>query len=580
MAHSSYFTLPSGLLLTLLSIVIVGVTGERNCPHNGVNFRGRCFWFKRIRTTWMEAGHKCNQLYGDHVTLVTIKDRETSEFIRSRISKTIWIGLHEAHGETKWHWVDNTKPATTNFCNWRAGAPTKNKQANCAAMPYKSKLWRDVSCTANFHFVCAELPSAPMCPNGGIFFRDRCYWNVPKPLSWAAANQACQDKFGPETRLAVAKDAETNLFLGRLAHRNVWLGLSDKTEEGVWKWIDSAPLEYSNWFRNSPKKRGHREDCAILRYRQAKWTDVSCGDYASRTTYPYICAVPPCFQRTDNEIEDFFTGGSGSGSGSGSGDYVDIKDSIICPQTECYQHCVIGGACNATGQCICVRQFPGMTCDIDEWKMEMENEMVNITTGNSLTLKCKVNLPIDHISSFTWSKYGFFLENRTTTTKFLSQGYSTLQISGVDLEDAGRYECRAILRFSDTRIFVTRTALVHVTVPTGKPTTEGLTNLNEEASTPRPIFTTRSTPERTTSKETSALVSTRKPNTKMTTNMLKSMNDSKYTTSQSAIGVLPFIVILVISITLLLAAVVALTMRVKRGRFGNGMKMILHKQLQ
>ena len=50
-----------------------------------------------------------------------------------------------------------------------------------------------------------------MCPNGGTFFRDRCYWQGERPLSWSAANQACQDEFGPEARLAVAHDEEVNV---------------------------------------------------------------------------------------------------------------------------------------------------------------------------------------------------------------------------------------------------------------------------------------------------------------------------------------------------------------------------------
>lgn len=35
------------------------------------------------------------------------------------------------------------------------------------------------------------------------------------------------------------------MFLSRLVYPGIWLGLSDKGEEHVWKWIDEAPLEYS-----------------------------------------------------------------------------------------------------------------------------------------------------------------------------------------------------------------------------------------------------------------------------------------------------------------------------------------------
>ncbi|KAJ8027707.1 C-type mannose receptor 2 [Holothuria leucospilota] len=522
MALKVHVTLRSVFLVILLSImkIVIGAEEDRSCPHYGLNFRGRCFWFVDISTSWYEAGHLCRRLYGDRVTLVTIKDKETNDFIRSQWQRGFWIGLHEAHGETIWRWLDNTEPANGNYQNWEGGAtpPSRYGNRNCGLMKPGSPLWTDYDCGSNAFFVCAELPSAPMCPHGGIFFRDRCFWRGTRQLSWEAANQACQDDFGPETRLAVARDAETNLFLSRLAGRYIWLGLSDRTEEGVWKWIDGAPLEYQKWAYNEPNNQGGNENCATLKYPDARWNDLPCGDPVSEsdrvtTTMSYICAIPPCYEAADS---------SGDEPVTVSNQEVQIIDHSICARTECTQHCVNGGACNSTGQCICSKQYPGMTCNLDEWEVEMENELVNTTTGSTLTLKCKVNLPVDHISSLTWSKCepAFLPQYRLTITDSLSQGYSILQISDVSFSDAGQYHCKVVLSFRDTTIPVARTTLVNVTegstpVPTTKLTSERTTT--EESRTSQPVSTTTPVTKRTTTRETSTPLSTTNPTTERTT---------------------------------------------------------------
>ncbi|KAJ8028092.1 C-type mannose receptor 2 [Holothuria leucospilota] len=519
MAYKFYSTLCAVFLAMLLPIVAVGAgaDNDRSCPHYGVNFRGRCFWFVDVRTTWYEAGHLCHRLYGDRVTLVTIKDKETNDFIRSQWHRAFWIGLHEAHGETIWRWVDNTEPANGNYQNWDGGAtpPLRTGPRNCGGMPYDSDLWTDFDCGSRLFSVCAELPSAPICPNGGIFFRDRCYWRGNRQLSWADANQACQDEFGQETRLAVARDAETNLFLSRLAGRNIWLGLSDIKEEGVWKWIDGAPLEYRNWASPvQPDNWRGMEDCGEIRYPSAQWNDASCGDpypgsSGNRWTLSYICAVPPCYETTENDGDELVTV---------SNEEVQIIDHSICARTECTERCVNGGACNSTGQCVCVQQFSGMTCNLDEWKVELENEIVNTTTGSTINLKCKVNLPVDHISSLTWTKCepGFLPQYRHTITNVLSQGYSILQVTDLLLEDAGEYHCKVVLSFRDTETPVVKSVVVDVTeastpVPTTKLTTDR--NTTAETQTSRPISLTNSASERTTTKETSSQATTTKPKT-------------------------------------------------------------------
>ena len=52
----------------------------------------------------------------------------------------------------------------------------------------------------------------PLCPNGGIFFRNECFWVGKKgTLPMHEADQSCQEEYGENARLPVIRDAEMNV---------------------------------------------------------------------------------------------------------------------------------------------------------------------------------------------------------------------------------------------------------------------------------------------------------------------------------------------------------------------------------
>ena len=51
-----------------------------------------------------------------------------------------------------------------------------------------------------------------VCPNGGTFYRDRCYWMGRRgSVMLHEAEQACQEEYGENVRLAVIKDEDVNV---------------------------------------------------------------------------------------------------------------------------------------------------------------------------------------------------------------------------------------------------------------------------------------------------------------------------------------------------------------------------------
>jgi len=152
-------------------------------------------------------------------------------------------------------------------------------------------------------------------------FGDHCYhWTtyfkgvklqgVPKKRSWNQAEQWCQDiSFSGLSHLAsVTSDAIHQYVLEGMKRRGldfVWLGGTDKDEEGTWKWADGSPFEFTNWLWGEPNNwigNGPREDedCmymeTFLRLNRTedrgKWNELRCDKKLH-----FLCAQKSCQTR-------------------------------------------------------------------------------------------------------------------------------------------------------------------------------------------------------------------------------------------------------------------------------------------
>ena len=61
-----------------------------------------------------------------------------------------------------------------------------------------------------------DTDQPPICPNGGTFYRDRCYWMGRQgSVTWPEAEQACQKEYGENLRLSVIKDVDVNVSVNK-----------------------------------------------------------------------------------------------------------------------------------------------------------------------------------------------------------------------------------------------------------------------------------------------------------------------------------------------------------------------------
>uniref|UniRef100_A0A3B3HZY8 C-type lectin domain-containing protein n=1 Tax=Oryzias latipes TaxID=8090 RepID=A0A3B3HZY8_ORYLA len=130
----------------------------------------------------------------------------------------------------------------------------------------------------------------PGCPSGWISFGFSCYFFSEEKKSWDEAREFCRTT---EADLVVINSKEENYFLFRVKpyhFKPVWIGLTDKVQEGTWKWVDGSPLTLKFWEENQPDDY-KEEDCVQIRHAAGSWNDFSC-----ETSMRWICEKEPKIQ--------------------------------------------------------------------------------------------------------------------------------------------------------------------------------------------------------------------------------------------------------------------------------------------
>ena len=131
------------------------------------------------------------------------------------------------------------------------GDPVRNNVAN-------------LSIPSNFVSNCTAS-CVVSCPKGWEKFEGHCYLWSQDEKSWLEAEDTCQSHGG---HLASMKDKKTYDFvLGKGAR--IWIGGTDRVEEGKWVWTDCSPWDYTQgWKKGEPNSYDGDEDCIEMSFRE------------------------------------------------------------------------------------------------------------------------------------------------------------------------------------------------------------------------------------------------------------------------------------------------------------------------
>ncbi|XP_031148780.1 collectin-12 [Sander lucioperca] len=127
---------------------------------------------------------------------------------------------------------------------------------------------------------------APGCPFEWVNYRDKCYFFSKDLHSFNDAKATCEST---SASLLIINDMEEQKWLKKqtIGKGYFWMGLTDREEENVWRWLDGTEPAFAKWKPGQPDDWGHGhemgEDCAGLIH-EGLWNDFFCEDLIS-----YIC---------------------------------------------------------------------------------------------------------------------------------------------------------------------------------------------------------------------------------------------------------------------------------------------------
>ncbi|XP_037613148.1 LOW QUALITY PROTEIN: collectin-12-like [Sebastes umbrosus] len=127
---------------------------------------------------------------------------------------------------------------------------------------------------------------APGCPFEWANYRDKCYFFSKDLHSFDEAKATCESS---SASLLIISDMEEQKWLKKhtVGKGYFWMGLTDREEENVWRWLDGTEPAFTKWKPGQPDDWGHGheigEDCAGLIH-EGLWNDFFCEDLIS-----YIC---------------------------------------------------------------------------------------------------------------------------------------------------------------------------------------------------------------------------------------------------------------------------------------------------
>eukprot|EP01084_Bolivina_argentea_P215707 366278_1 len=169
----------------------------------------------------------------------------------------------------------------------------------------------------------------------------RGYIKETTALSWQAANDACNTKYGT-TLATVIDDDDKAAYLEASGGSSLWVGLSDIGEEGIWQWADNTActnptpgygtttnqcIDY--WSTNQPDNAGNLEDCMHIR----GGPELITNDHQCAGPRPYMCNAGSC----DTELASGFWDGKATfsiedtGTRINQGNYIETKKSYTRP---------------------------------------------------------------------------------------------------------------------------------------------------------------------------------------------------------------------------------------------------------
>ncbi|XP_076330787.1 C-type mannose receptor 2-like [Tachypleus tridentatus] len=265
--------------IVLLSFFVLFHIKQCDCFENTARYvceKGKlvgsmCFLHFSTPMDYDKALDKCNSNGG---TVAHPKHLETIEFLSSLVKTKVDLTIY---------WVLSSNSSDT----------------TCQTLVYPSDLSRTSSspCNTPYPYMC----TIPACPFYSCKYFQGLWYTLRRgrdPPTYVQAKQKCERNGG---QLALLRNITVWRTLKAMAEApkvrnssftNIWVGLTDVREEGIWVHANGDPVdsvEMENmWYENEPNG-GTVENCGVM---MTDW-NYQIGDISCTHTYSFFCQYPP-----------------------------------------------------------------------------------------------------------------------------------------------------------------------------------------------------------------------------------------------------------------------------------------------
>ena len=136
-----------------------------------------------------------------------------------------------------------------------------------------------------------------LCPAGFTYVYGECYQiTASSSLTWPGAALACQNQSAylaaPRSEAEARWLYEVFVTRGQISlEASVWLGISDISEEGVWRSVEDdgsngggyggAPVSFTYWTAGQSDSTNSAENCVMVgAWGKGRWIDILCSTLA------------------------------------------------------------------------------------------------------------------------------------------------------------------------------------------------------------------------------------------------------------------------------------------------------------
>ncbi|XP_076322036.1 macrophage mannose receptor 1-like [Tachypleus tridentatus] len=251
---------------------------SNTCSNTGKQYQSKCYYLNTNKTNFWKSNRSCETQYNGNLANIAnagiLASLQTLIEERGLKGEDFWVGYTDEQKEGDWKHVDGSK---MDFIPelWHLREPDDGgiNDQDCVVIDDQNQMkLKDTECSSKYNFICQEFRvlSAEGCPERYDLFNTSCYRAFPDlQKNFTEAMLFCEEEGGKLVKIASYEIWEYLRTEIQGTGQAFWVGMSDRSEESVWRFIDSelVPTSFETlgmWSDGNLSNYRDMENCAEI----------------------------------------------------------------------------------------------------------------------------------------------------------------------------------------------------------------------------------------------------------------------------------------------------------------------------